>query len=71
MCWNYLYLARELEAAENDEQREKLIEAIRNGSAVNWRHFNLQGEFNFSDEGMIDSIGLALPKKTTLKPDRD
>jgi hypothetical protein len=29
-----------------------------------WGHFNFNGEFDFSDEKMVDSIGLKLPKKT-------
>lgn len=36
--WNYLYLTKEL------------MEAIRNDSVTRWSHFNLQGEYNFSDE---------------------
>ena len=40
----------------------ELIEAIRNGLAVTWKHFNLHGEFALSDERMVDSMGLVLPK---------
>jgi TnpA family transposase len=64
VCWNYLYLSHELAAEENEERRSDLLEAIRNGSAITWKHFNLHGEFDFSDERMVDSIGLVLPKKT-------
>lgn len=60
--WNYLYLSRELAAEKNEERKAELIEAIRNGSAATWKHFNLHGEFDFSDERMVDSIGLAPPK---------
>lgn len=62
VCWNYLYLSRELAAEKNEERKAELIEAIRNGSAATWKHFNLHGEFDFSDERMVDSIGLAPPK---------
>jgi TnpA family transposase len=62
VCWNYLYLSRELAAEKNEERREELVEAIRNGSVMTWRHFNLHGEFDFSDERMVDSVGLT-PKK--------
>jgi hypothetical protein len=44
-----------------------LIEAIRNGSAATWKHFNLHGEFDFSDERMVDSMGLAFPKNFELE----
>ncbi len=62
VCWNYLYLSRELDAETNKERRAELIEAIRNGSAATWKHFNLHGEFDFSDERMVDSMGLSHPK---------
>jgi hypothetical protein len=59
VCWNYLFLSRELALEKNEERRAELLEAIRNGSVVTWRHFNLHGEFDFSDERMVDSVGLA------------
>lgn len=62
VCWNYLYLSRELAAEKNEERRAELIEAIRNGSVATWRHFNLHGKFDFSDEKMVDSVGLTTPQ---------
>lgn len=67
VCWNYLYLSHELDKDENEERRAELIDAIRNGSTTTWKHFNLHGEFDFSDDRMVDSIGLALPKNTGSK----
>ncbi len=58
ICWNYLYLAKELGKDNNEERKNELIEAIRNDSVMRWSHFNLHGEYDFSDEKMIDSIGL-------------
>jgi TnpA family transposase len=63
VCWNYLYLSREVAAEKNEKRRAELIEAIRHGSAVTWQHFNLHGEFDFSDERMVDSMGLAASPK--------
>jgi TnpA family transposase len=63
VCWNYLYLTRELANEKNDERKAELLAAIRNGSVVTWAHFNLHGEFDFSDEKMVDSVGLVSPKK--------
>ena len=60
VCWNYLFLARALEQESDPVRKAQIIEAIRNGSVATWRHFNLHGEFDFSDEKMIDSIGLLL-----------
>jgi TnpA family transposase len=63
VCWNYLYLTRELANEKNEERKAQLLDAIRNGSVVTWAHFNLHGEFDFSDEKMQDSVGLLSPKK--------
>jgi TnpA family transposase len=67
VCWNYLYLSRELAAEKNEKRKAELIEAIRHGSAATWKHCNLHGEFDFSDERMVDSMGLALPKNTVFE----
>ena len=57
-------------AEEKDEERRTaLLEAVRNGSVVTWAHFNLHGEFDFSDERMVDSMNLTPPKTLGLKPD--
>ena len=55
---NHLYLAKELGKDDNEERKKELMEAIRNDSVMRWSHFNLQGEYDFSDEKMVDSIGL-------------
>jgi TnpA family transposase len=67
VCWNYLYLSRELAAEKNEKRKAELIEAIRHGSAATWKHCNLHGEFDFSDERMVDSMGLALPKNPAFE----
>ncbi|MGA9391860.1 MAG: Tn3 family transposase [Candidatus Sulfotelmatobacter sp.] len=67
VCWNYLYLSRELAAEKNEKRRAELIEAIRHGSAATWKHCNLHGEFDFSDDRMVDSMGLAFPKNPAFK----
>lgn len=69
VCWNYLYLSQELATEKSQERRAELIEAIRNGSVATWKHFNLHGEFDFSDERMVDSMGLAVPKNPDWKAD--
>lgn len=67
MCWDYLYLLQELVSENNEERIAELIEAIRNDSAVTWKHFNLRGEFDFSDKRMVYSMGLAVPKNPDWK----
>ena len=63
ICWNYLVLSRQVLGEGDQEQKVELLEAIRNGSVAAWGHINLQGEFDFSDEKMQDSVGLTVPKK--------
>jgi hypothetical protein len=69
VCWNYLYLSQLLAEEKNEERRTVLLEAVRNGSAATWAHFNLHGEFDFSDKRMVDSMNLTPPKNLGLKPD--
>jgi Tn3 transposase DDE domain len=66
VCWNYLSLSRVL-AEKNGERRAMLIEAIRNGSVATWAHFNPHGEYDFSDERIVDSMGLTPPKNPGLE----
>jgi hypothetical protein len=61
--WNYLYLSNEIAKEKNAERKLLLIEALQGGSIMRWSHFNLAGEYDFSDEKMVDSIGLKSPKK--------
>jgi hypothetical protein len=42
---------------------------VRNGSVATWRHFNLHGEFDFSDDRMVDSVGLTKPKNKPPRKD--
>jgi TnpA family transposase len=69
ICWNYLYLSQQLLEAGTREQKAELIAAIKNGSVVSWRHINLHGEYDFSDEKLQDSVGLDLTKIINLKLD--
>lgn len=58
ICWNYLYLSQKIIDQENKGLRQKVIDALRNGSIVTWNHFNLQGEYDFSEEKLQDTMGL-------------
>jgi len=67
ICWNYFYLSQQLLEAKTEERKAELISAIKNGSVVSWRHINLHGEYDFSDEKLRDSVGLDLTKIIGLK----
>lgn len=67
ICWNYLYLSQKIAEEKDEQQRQELIRAIKNGSIMTWRHVNLNGEYDFSDERLHDSVGLKVPKILELK----
>ena len=67
ICWNYLFLTRALDDETDEARKTELVEAIRNGSVITWRHFNLHGEFDFSDDRMVDSVGLIGSKSSPLR----
>ncbi len=62
ICWNYLYLSQKRSQAENQENKDRLLEAIIAHSVVSWAHINLLGEYDFSDEKLQDSVGIQPPK---------
>ncbi|MCP4147554.1 MAG: transposase [bacterium] len=61
ICWNYLYLSQKIHETNSEKERKNLIHAIKNGSMVAWRHINLQGTYDFSDEILKNSIEFQLP----------
>ena len=44
------------------QKRAEFIDAFTHGSAVSWRHVNLLGEYDFSEEKLKDSVGIKPPK---------
>ena len=66
ICWNYLYLSQLIAQEKDPERKKELLTAVKNGSVESWRHVNLHGEYDFSDEKMEDSIGLQMPPELAL-----
>ena len=66
VCWNYLYMTCQLEAARTPEERDRLLRMIAIHSPQSWGHFNLLGEYDFSSEKLQDNSG-ALPPKTARR----
>ena len=56
VCWNYIYLSQLLVGATEIEKNE-YIKIIENGSILVWHHFNLLGEYDFSDDKIKDNVG--------------
>ncbi|MGB3222828.1 MAG: Tn3 family transposase [Desulforhopalus sp.] len=67
ICWNYMYLSQRMHDTISERERNNLIHAIKNGSVVAWQHINLQGEFDFSEEVLKDSIEFKLPEILELQ----
>ena len=67
ICWNYLYLTKQICDYKTDEEKRKLLEAIMNGSVVAWHHINTKGEYDFSDEYLKNSIQFNLDELLDLK----
>ena len=67
ICWNYLYLSKLISEAETNDQKSNLINTIKNGSVVAWRHINLLGEYDFSEERLKNSIEFSLPELLELQ----
>ena len=62
ICWNYLYLSQKLAEIDDLVKRAEFIEAFTHGSAVSWRHVNLLGEYDFSEDKLKDTVGIKPPK---------
>ena len=50
LCWNYLYISNKIVNAKTTEEKENIINILRNGSIAVWGHINFLGEYNFTDE---------------------
>lgn len=48
ILWNYLYLTELLLICKNIEQRNNLLDTIKNGSIIIWKHINLYGTYDFT-----------------------
>jgi hypothetical protein len=64
---NYLYVSQRITEAETDEERKKLITLVKNSSVIAWEHINLQGEYDFSDEKLGQTMPFSLPKILDLE----
>ena len=63
ICWNYLYLTRQVEKAPDAGARENLLHLIAAHSPMSWAHINMLGEYDFSEEKLRDTLGILPPKR--------
>ncbi|MGI9451189.1 MAG: Tn3 family transposase [Geminicoccaceae bacterium] len=64
VCWNYLYLEHRLATMSDPGQRQAMIDSVTSHSIASWRHVNMLGEYDFSDEKLKDAFGLRLKLPT-------
>lgn len=46
--WNYLYLSDRLLSTGNPHDRADMVDSIRKGSVLAWKHINFNGEYDFT-----------------------
>jgi len=52
---------------QTEQEKQNLLNAIKSGSVVAWQHVNLQGEYDFSEETLKNSIKFKLPELMELQ----
>ena len=50
ICWNYLYLSKQISAAETPDAKRIIVRAVVAGSVVTWQHVNFHGEYDVSEK---------------------
>lgn len=55
VLWNYLYLSEFLANMKAEEERNRAVGLILNGSVLTWRHVNLHGEYDFTRDAANDT----------------
>jgi TnpA family transposase len=55
IVWNYLYLSQVVINAGTTKDRAEILEMIKSGSAMCWKHINFHGEYDFTKSGQESS----------------
>jgi len=56
-----------LSDTQTESEKRNLLDVTKNGSIVAWQHINLQGEYDFSEETLKNSIEFNLPELLKLE----
>lgn len=62
-CHRMLELSQKIAGEPNPVRRDEMLRSVAAGSVVSWRHINLLGEYDFSQEKLRDSFGIKSPEK--------
>lgn len=60
-CWNLLQLSQKLREA-SPKEREEILAVIPHIAPLSWKHINLGGDYDFSEESLRNVIDLDLAK---------
>jgi TnpA family transposase len=66
VCYNYLYQTQKIIEA-NPEERKEIQRALSNSAAFAYSHVNFQGEYDFSDEVLVDILEIDMKKAMNLE----
>ena len=67
ICWNYLYLSRQLEKCATQDTKKDMLRTITKRSPMSWAHVNMLGEYDFSDEKLRDLVGIIPPEIRSIR----
>ncbi len=54
ILWNYLFLSDRLLQNNTPEDRKEMVESIKKGSVLAWKHINFSGQYDFSKPASKD-----------------
>ncbi|MES2520962.1 MAG: Tn3 family transposase [Bacteroidota bacterium] len=66
VCYNYLYQTQKIIEA-NPQERKEIQRALSNSAAFAYSHVNFQGEYDFSDEVLVDILEVDMKKAMNLE----
>ncbi len=67
ILWNYLFLSKMLAECKDPIEKDNFMNIIINGSILCWSHFNLLGEYDFTEKSSNKAAYFDLEKILELK----
>ncbi len=71
ILWNYLFLTKHLSSTKNKQDEEDMLDSIKKGSVLSWRHVNFTGSYDFTKtSSKIGQFNYEKLKKLNFKKNR-
>lgn len=67
VLWNYLYLSQLLANCADCNERNEMLNMIKEGSMISWAHVNLHGEFDFRKNIAANDLYFNMDKILSLQ----